>query len=94
MLNGDPLLNRPNRGLQGLKLRRQHDQACPGIVRQVCISIICDDRQQLLDPFASLRSYNAKLSQVGSQGIDQLRALVHQKIAGATCSHQLGLLFS
>ena len=92
MLHHDPLLNCSYRRLQRLELRRQHDQACPRIVWQLRIGIICDDRKQLLDPFASLRSYNAEFGQVGSHSIDQLCALAHQKIAG-TMLHQLGLLF-
>jgi hypothetical protein len=58
----------------------------------MCTGIIGDDRQQLLDSFASLRGNNAKLSQVRSHSIDQLRALDHQKVAGPML-HQLGLLF-
>jgi hypothetical protein len=73
--------------------RREYEQACPGIVRQVRIGIFGYDRQQLLEPFASLRGYNAKLGHVGSHRIDQLRTLTHQKIAGAML-HQLRLLFS
>jgi hypothetical protein len=57
----------------------------------MCSGIICDDRQQLFDSLAPLRRYNTELSQVGSHRIDQLRALVHQKVAGAML-HQLGLL--
>ena len=61
VLHHDPLLNRPNCRLQRLELRRQYDQACPGIVRQLRIGFVCDDRKQLFDPFASLQRYNAEL---------------------------------
>ena len=46
---------------------------------------------QLLEPFAPLRSHNAKLGQMRPQGIDHLGPLPHQKIA-RSMQHQLALL--
>ena len=51
------------------------------IDRQARVTILGNDRQQLFDPFASLRSRYAELGQMGPQGIDQLGALAHQQIA-------------
>jgi hypothetical protein len=90
MLNRDPLLKRPNRCLQGLKLRRQHDQACPGIVRQRCIGVFCNDRQWLFDPFASLRAIMPSSARWDRIALISC-ARVHQKIPGAMV-HQMGLL--
>ena len=58
---------------------------------QARVTFTCNDRQQLLDPFAPLRSHNAELSHMRSQGIDQLGPLPHQKIARSML-HQLALL--
>ncbi len=69
----DPPLQRPDRRLHSLKLRRQHNKARPGIDRQVHILVIRNDRQQLLDALAALWSSNAELGHMGAYGIDQLR---------------------
>ena len=61
------------------------------IDRQARTSILGDDRQQLLDPFASLRSRYAELGQMRPQGIDQLGSLPHQQIA-CPMLHQPALL--
>jgi hypothetical protein len=52
MLHHNALLKRVDHRLQGLKLSRQHDQACPRIVRQTLVVFARDGRQQLFDPFA------------------------------------------
>ena len=91
MLPNDPFLDRSDHRLHSLKLRRQHDQAGVSIDRQARIPILRNDRQQLFDPFAPLRSRYAEFGQMRPQGIDQLGALAHQQIA---CSmlHQPALL--
>ena len=48
---------------------------------QARVTFTCNDRQQLLDPFAPLRSHYAELSHMRSQCIDQLGPLPQQKIA-------------
>ena len=53
--------------------------------------VIRNDGQQLLDPVAPLWRGNAELGHMGADGIDQLRALTHQKIARPVL-HQLRLL--
>jgi hypothetical protein len=55
------------------------------------ISLVRNDRQQLLEPLASLRSHNTELGQMRPQRIDHLGLLPHQKIA---CSmlHEPALL--
>ena len=91
MLRHEPFLNRSDQRLHRLKLRRQHDEAGMCIDRKARISIDRNDRQQLLGPFAPLRSYNAKLSQVCPHGIDHLGSLSHQQIADPML-HQSALL--
>ncbi len=61
------------------------------IDRQTCILFARNDLQQLLDPFAPLRSHNAELCHVRPQSIDQLGPLPHQKVTRAM-QHQLPLL--
>ena len=61
------------------------------IGRQALIRIARNDLQQLLDPFAPLRSHNAELGQMRPQGIDHLGPLAHQQIARAML-HQPALL--
>jgi hypothetical protein len=51
------------------------------IDRQARILFARNDRQQLLDPFTSLRSHNAELGHMRPQSIDHLGPLPHQKIA-------------
>ena len=47
--------------------------------------------QQLLDPFAPLRSHNAELRHVRPQGIDHLGPLTDEKVSRAM-QHQARLL--
>jgi hypothetical protein len=54
MLCHDPVLDQSDQRLQSLKLRRQQHEARPGTDGNALILIVCDDRQQLLDPFAPL----------------------------------------
>jgi hypothetical protein len=61
------------------------------IDRQTCILFARNDLQQLLDPFAPLRSHNAELRHVRPQSIDQLGPLPHQKVTRAM-EHQPALL--
>jgi hypothetical protein len=61
------------------------------IDRQTCILFARNDLQQLLDPFAPLRSHNAELRHVRRQSIDQLGPLPHQKVTRAM-EHQPALL--
>src|SRR6516165_1641535 len=62
-----------------------------GINGQTFIALVRNDRQQLFEPLASLRSQNPEFSQMRPQRIDHLGLLPHQKIA---CSmlHQPALL--
>src|SRR5215472_11179128 len=71
--------------------RRRRAGRSARIDRQARVLVIRDNRQQLLDPLPPLWRYHTELSHVGAQGIDQLRALAHQKIAGPML-HQLRLL--
>ena len=64
MLRNDPLLERSDHRLHSLKLRREYGQAGVGIGRQARIFLLCDDRQQLFDPFAPLCRRNAELGQM------------------------------
>ena len=91
MLYNDPFLDRSDHRLHRLKLRRQHDEAGVSIDRQARILFARNDLQQLLDPFAPLRSRNAEFGHMRPQGIDQLGPLPHQKIARSML-HQLALL--
>jgi hypothetical protein len=52
---------------------------------------VSNDRQQLFDPIAPLRSRHTEFGQMCAQGIDQLGALAHQQIAYAML-HQPALL--
>ena len=61
------------------------------INRHACILFGRNDLQQLLDPFAPLRSHNAELCHMRPQSIDQLGPLTHQKV-GRAMQHQLALL--
>src|SRR6516165_10453059 len=64
MLHSKPPLDRANHRLQRLQLCRQHDQARTGINRETGILFVRNDRQQLLEPLASLRGHNTELSQM------------------------------
>jgi len=61
MLRNDPLLERSDHRLHSLKLRREYGQTGVGIGRQARTFLVRDHRQQLFDPFTSLRSHNAEL---------------------------------
>jgi hypothetical protein len=74
MLRLDPLLDRPDQRPQGLKLRRQHDDARPRIDWQPRVLFVRHDREQFRDPGVALRR-NAELGQVRSEGVDALGAL-------------------
>ena len=50
MLQSEPPLDRANHRMQRLQLRRQYDQARTGINGQTFISLVRNDRQQLLEP--------------------------------------------
>src|SRR3954453_5230670 len=91
MLHNDPPLDRANHRMQRLELSRQYDQARTGINGQTFISLVRNDRQQLLEPLAPLCSYNPELSQMRPQRIDHLGLLPQQKIARAML-HQPALL--
>src|SRR5262245_3256213 len=64
MLPDDPILDRSNQRLQSLKLRCQYRQTCSSINGQAFIPLVRNGRQQLLDPFPTLRSCNTELSQM------------------------------
>src|SRR6516225_4149816 len=81
MLHTKPPLNRAYHRMQRLKLSCQYDQARTGINGQTFIALVRNDRQQLFEPFASLRSHNPEFSQMRPQRIDHLGLLPHQKIA-------------
>ena len=91
MLRDDPFVDRPDHRLHRLKLRRQYDEAGVSINWQARILLARNDLQQLLDPFAPLRSHNAELGQMRPQGIDYLGPLPHQKVA-RPMQHQPALL--
>jgi hypothetical protein len=61
------------------------------IDRQTCILFARNDLQQLLDPFAPLRSHNAELRHMRPQSIDQLGPLPHQKVAPLLAHHDISL---
>src|SRR6516162_1095476 len=92
MLHSEPLLDRANHRMQRLKLCRQYDQARTRINRQAFILLVRNDRQQLLEPLASLRCHNPELGQMRPQRIGNLGLLPQQKIARAML-HQPALLF-
>jgi hypothetical protein len=69
ILRYDPLLDRSNKRLQGLKLCCQCDKAYASINGQAITFFIGDDCRQLLKSLASLRRRNAQLRQMGSQRI-------------------------
>jgi hypothetical protein len=85
MLHHEPPLDRANNNhrVQRLQLSRQYDQARAGINRQTGILFVRNDRQQLLEPLASLRCHNPELSHMRPQRIDHLGLLRQQKIARA-----------
>jgi hypothetical protein len=91
VLADDPLLERADQRLAGLKLCRQYHQARPGIQRKSAIARIPHNCEQLLQPLATLIGNDAELSHVRAQCIDQLRALTHQLISHPVL-HQLPLL--
>src|SRR6516225_1704616 len=62
MLHNEPLLERAYHRMQRLQLRCQYDQARTGINGQTSILFVCNDCQQLLEPFAALRGRNPELS--------------------------------
>jgi glycogen phosphorylase len=62
---------------------RQYDQARSSIDRHAFISFVRNNRQQLLEPLASLRGCNPKFGQMRPQRIDHLGPLPQQKIARA-----------
>jgi hypothetical protein len=64
MLHNEPLLDRANHRLQRLELSCQYDQARTGINGQTGILFVRNDRQQLLEPLASLRCHNLEFSTV------------------------------
>jgi hypothetical protein len=92
MLHNEPLLDRANHRMQRLELSCQYDQARTGIDGKTGILFVRNDRQQLLEPLASLRCHNPELSQMRPQRIDRLGLLPQQKIARAML-HQPALLF-
>jgi hypothetical protein len=64
MLHLDPLLDRPDQRLQGLKLSRQYNDARPRIDRQPLIAIVGHDRSQFVDPGVALGRHDAELGQI------------------------------
>ena len=52
--------------------------------RHKVVALVRNDRQQLLEPFASLRSYNPEFSHMRPQRIDHLGLLPQQKIEAAS----------
>ena len=60
MLRHNPLLERAEQGLAGLKLCRQHHQTRLEINRQRAIILPCHEREQILEAFATLSSNNAE----------------------------------
>src|SRR6516162_8617195 len=91
MLHGETPLDRANHRVQRLELSCQYDQARTGINGQTFIALVRNDRQQLLEPLASLCSHNTELSQMRPQRIDHLGPLPQQKIARPVL-HQPALL--
>jgi hypothetical protein len=91
MLRHDPPFNRSNHRLQGLKLRRKHDQSRTRIDREAFILFIGNDRQQLLEPLLALCRHNPQFGHVRPQSIDCLGPLPQQQIARAVL-HQPALL--
>jgi hypothetical protein len=77
--------------VQRLELSCQYDKARTGINGQTGILLVRNDRQQLLEPLASLRGHYPELSQMRPQRIDHLGLLPQQKIARAML-HQPALL--
>jgi hypothetical protein len=69
ILRYDPLRDRSNKHLQGLKLYCQCDKAYASINGQAIIFFIGDDCRQLLKSLTPLRRRNAQLRQMGSQRI-------------------------
>ena len=61
--------------VQRLQLRCQYDQARTGINGQTGILFVRNDRQQLFEPFASLRSHDTELGHMRPQRIDHLGLL-------------------
>src|SRR5215475_3452933 len=59
--------------------------------KSFAITLVCDDFGKLRETFASCLRNQAKLGKVGSERIDQLRALTDQKIP-RSMQHQQGLL--
>src|SRR5262245_26922279 len=91
MLHSEPPLDRANHRLQRLELSCQYDQARTSINGHAFIALLRNDRQQLFEPLASLRSHNTEFSQMRPQRIDYLGPLPQQKIARPVL-HQPALL--
>jgi hypothetical protein len=83
MLHLDPLFDRSDHRLRGLKLRRQYDDARPCIDRQARVLFVRHEREQFFHPFITLCSHDAELGQMRTQCIDHLGTLTHEQIARA-----------